>query len=282
MAPPFGKCVWCERDDFTVEHIIGHQFTKALGIPFPATSHWGDYVLPGPAEVALEDRVCDTCNRNWMRKLDNRVMQFMRPAFQREARVQLNLRKQETLAMWATKVALLMLLRRHDLALKYPELAAMSTGFVPADNFAAVERSKRRPPGNTHIWLAALDPRERLPEFVSTSGSFSNFEAEAVGRVFEPVPRGYFVLLGLGRVVVYVNGWEMDYTGPRPDDRPESVLGRGATRRIWPSAERMAEWPPPARVVTKHLEELVAVPADWRRPPQLRRRLVDPPEPAKP
>jgi hypothetical protein len=282
VAPPFGKCVWCERDDFTVEHIIGQQFTKALGVPFPATLYWGNYALPGNAEIALEDRVCDTCNRNWMRKLDNRVMQFMRPTVHREARVQLNLRKQETLAMWAAKVALLLILRRHDLQLKHPELSAMGSPFAPDDNFAAIERSKRRPPKHTRVWLASLDPRERMPKFIATSGSFSNLEAESYGQTQQLVPHGYFVVFGLGRLIVYINGWETAYTGPRQDDRPELVLGATAVRRIWPSTERTVEWPPPAHVVTNDLERLVQVPADWRGPPQLRRRLVEPPESAKP
>ncbi len=101
--------MWCERKDFTREHIIGHQVAKALDVTPPVKSYWGDFVMPGDkGEVYIDDRVCDTCNRNWMRKLDNKVMQFMRPSIRHEARVQIEAGQQELLAMWATKVALLL------------------------------------------------------------------------------------------------------------------------------------------------------------------------------
>lgn len=284
MSPPFGKCIWCERTDFTDEHVIGQQFTKLLGIDFPIKSYWGDATIPGNGEVVLKDRVCDTCNKNWMRKLDNKMIKAMRPAIRAGGRVQLNERQQEIVAMWATKVALLLALRLQDLALQHPELLVdMGDAVtVPDDNLAAVERDKKRPPKGTRVWIGATDPRDHSPKFMSCPGSFAIFEAETPGGLALPVPHGYFVLFGLGRLVVYLSGCESPYAPNPPDYSPVSVVGRNALRQIWPSAERVAEWPPPKLLLRQDLEGIVQMPADWPASPQGWRRLESPPKPPQP
>jgi hypothetical protein len=283
VTPPFGKCVWCERGDFTIEHVIGRQFAKAMQVPYPVRSYWGDFELPGDTgEIVLKDRVCDTCNRNWMRKLDDRMMKFMRPAIAQAERVQLDLRKQEILAMWAVKIALLLRLRAHDQVLAHPELAESAhSNFIPDDNFDAIERSKRKPPKRTTVWIGAVDPRDRLPKFIHCGGSFSTFETRPPGQIATPVERGYFELFGLNRVIFYVTGWEIAYQGTPPNIDPKTQIGRGTMQRVWPNTEQTIQWPPQRALRTEHLEGIVKMPADWGGPPQARRRLVSTPQTAE-
>lgn len=285
MTPPLEKCVWCERADFTEEHIIGRQFAKALRIPYPVQSHWGDFILPGnTGEITLRDRVCVACNTNWMRKLDNRIMKFMRPTIQDERRVQLKQGSQTALAMWATKIALLLRLRAHDLVLIHPELAEASRGggYVPDDNLQAITRCKSRPPNRTKVWIGSVHPQQDLPKFVHCGGNLGVFDdAQSSGLVL-PAPRGYFELFGLGRLVFYVSGWEIAYDGPAPDIDPQLVVGPRAMRRLWPNAEQVVEWPPPQRLSTNDLERMVNMPADWRKAPQRGGRRVGPPKPPQP
>jgi hypothetical protein len=281
--PPFGTCVWCERDHFAVEHIIGVQFAKALGIRYPVAQKWGFQPLPGKlAEISLENRVCLTCNQNWMRKLDNRVMQFLKPTIQHETPVELNLRKQETLAVWATKVALLLLLRQHDLTLAHPalnELVGAST-YVPGDNFEAMRKSKRRPPEHTRVWMGAVSPGEWVPGFIYTSGTIVSHDVTRSSRIGTRVRHGYYTLFGLRRLIFYVTGYRADApyaTDPEASRRAELFVDRPKVRRLWPSTERVLRWPPPDHLSTEDLERLVSVPATWRRPPQGRGGLVAPP-----
>jgi hypothetical protein len=280
VTPPLGKCVWCDGIDFTEEHIIGRQFAKALGIRYPVESHWGDFILPNNAsEITLRDRVCKTCNLNWMRKLDNRIMKFMRPSIHHEERTQLNQRKQAALATWATKVALLLQLRTHDLVVAHPELYESGFGYVPDDNLAAIRRCKSRPPERTRVWLGAVHSHDVLPKFAHCGGGLAAFEdSEQHNGLALPVRHGYFELFVLGRLVFYLTGWEIAYDKEMPDINPQAIVGGRAMRRIWPTSEQVTEWPPQQRLGTNDLERMVNMPADWSQSPQGRRRLVSTPQ----
>jgi hypothetical protein len=271
VTPPFGKCVWCERTDFTEEHIIGRQFTKAIGIGYPAVATWGDFRLPGRTGIVLKDRVCDTCNKNWMRKIDNKAISWIGPAL-RDDRIQLDQRKQEVVSMWATKVALLLALRHVDLIAQFPELAENgNTAWVPASSFAAIEKSKRRPPAGTSVWMGSLSVVQG-PPFLENVGWLMEHDLKRPGHAV----RGYLVLFRLRRFVIYVNGWEG--ASPRGDLTPAAFVSRRALRRIWPVNERVAEWPPPEMLTQNDWHSLTGPVPNGGRPPEGRRRLVGTPE----
>lgn len=120
--PSLGECIWCGKTEMTEEHVIDQQFAKALGVPYPVSSFWGDARLPGDTgEVKLEDRVCRTCNQNWMKKLDDQTIRFLRPALKSLGTIEMDLKQQRTFARWATKVALLLEIRAHDMTVKDPD-----------------------------------------------------------------------------------------------------------------------------------------------------------------
>jgi hypothetical protein len=280
MTPPRGKCVWCDRIDFTQEHIIGRQFTKALNIAHPVTQAWGDFILPGnTGEVVLDDRVCLTCNGSWMRKLDNKVMKFLHGPLSSGQRVQVNLRDQAILAVWATKIALLLALRSADLTETYPELVAMGSTYAPDDNFAALYKNLRRPPDGTSVWIGSIDPGEGWPQYASAGVALAAFEAVPPSQILQPVEHGYIEVFSLGSLIFCVNGWALDYKGNRPDVNPQGIVGRNAMAQIWPNTQSVVDWPPVKNLVTQDLERVVQTPADWRQPPQARTRLVRPQKP---
>jgi hypothetical protein len=279
VTPPFGKCVWCERTDFTEEHIIGRQFAKAVEISYPAPFFAGRFELPEHQGIVLNDRVCDTCNRNWMRKLDNKAMAAIGAALgPHETRIHLKEAQQRWVSMWATKVALLLQLQTIDLQARHPELAEIGDkAWVPDESFVAIEKDKRRPPDGTKVWIGALDSAHPLKaNYRERVGSFDAWEKTPSGLML-PQRRGYLVLFNLRRFVVYVNGFVA--TPDPPDLTP--LVGRKALRRIWPISERVAEWPPPQALGEGDLNQLTSSEAQITPPPEGWRRLVGPPKAPK-
>lgn len=275
-APPFGKCVWCERTDFTEEHILGRQFAKAIGVTFPVVT-WDRFRLPEKTGVVLNDRVCKTCNQNWMRKLDDKVMKCIAPAVRTGSRIQLNQREQAIVSVWATKIALLLALRQIDLIAKYPELqAAGNRAWLPDGIFEAVVKDLRRPPNGTQVWLGARPPGVPFRESV---GSMEDFEETSPGVFGNPVTTGYQVLFSLNRFAVYVFG-----CAPREvkSFSPAELIDPRALRRIWPSRERVAEWPPPEPLDAHSLHVLAPQPANPPSPPERGSWPVGPPQRRRP
>jgi hypothetical protein len=277
VTPPSGKCVWCERTDFTEEHIIGRQFAKAVGISYPLPFYAGPFELPERQGVVLNDRVCDTCNKNWMRKVDNKAMKGMGGALRpNEARIHLTQPHQQWVSMWATKVALLLQLQQIDLLARHPELAENGDrAWVPDEHFAAIEKDKRRPPVGTKVWIGSLHRSDPIKaKFWERVGSFDAWEKNTSAGLVLPQRCGYFVLFALRRFVVYVNGF---VATPDPPDLT-MLVGRGAFRRIWPISERVAEWPPPQTLSESDLSLLTNSEAQSTPPPEGWRRLVGTPE----
>lgn len=263
MPPARGQCVWCDSTDLTVEHVIGGQITKALAIPYPAETYWGRFKLPGTAgEITLRDRVCRTCNENWMRKLDNQMMRLLKPTIHHGAPVRLNEKEQTIVAMWATKVALLLQLRALDLIDDYPELAQFGSGYVPDDHLAIIRKTKSRPPKRTRVWLGAIDPRENLPKFMHGCAAFGRFEAVGSSQIVTPVDHGYHTLIGLSELLVVVAGWDANDAGEIVEYDAATLSNPRAVGRIWPHAERVVGWPPSERLRARDLDILVQSPAE--------------------
>jgi len=263
VIPPAGKCVWgCDSGKpFNQEHIIGKHVAKALDISFPVPMNWGDIHrstgeivdhgerLEDELKIVLADRVCERCNGQWMRKLDKRMLQFMWNTLRHEERVQLNAGKQQTLALWATKVGLLLALWFHDQPFDAEHLGP---SFAPADNFLAVGKHMR-PPERTRIWIGAIAPTVSVREFSMSASALYEIPTDA-----EPIPRGYYTVVQLKRLVLFVTGWELDYAdyvGQGPN--AEAIVRARALSRIWPMSERVVEWPPPSYLESDDLDNLV-------------------------
>jgi hypothetical protein len=264
VIPPAGSCVWgCESNaPFNREHIIGKQFAKALGMPFPIRVGWGDLHRPtglmgehgttteNELGIVLDDRVCKRCNENWMKKLDDRTMKFMWPALHHRGQVGINRKQQLDLARWATKVGLLLALYFHDQP-KDPRSQRKQRNYVPADNFTELFRNSAGLPRHTHVWFGAVAPTEVISEcFVSTEGI-----RDASG------PVGYYTTIRLRRLVFFVTGLSIAYEHPVDDwidaerivDKPKTMTP------IWPAREPIIEWPPPRHLYARELARLIQV-----------------------
>jgi len=262
MGPQFGECVWgCGSDaPFNQEHIIGRQFAKALGMPFPVPIKWGDIerstgreIMHGEAlekelAICLDDRVCERCNGNWMKKLDDLTVRFMRPALEHEGRVQLESKKQLHVARWANKVGLLLALWFHDQPMD-SRSHRKGRNYVPANNFTRLYEKSRELPKYTRIWVGAIDPALPVSECFVTADSIRS----ASGSV------GYLAAFRLKRIVFFVSRLDVTYDGPLEDwPNPERVTkDRRAMRRLWPTSERVIEWPPPARLQADDLDAVI-------------------------
>jgi hypothetical protein len=268
VAPPFGKCVWdCDSArPFNREHIIGKQVAKAFGMPFPVPMKWGEVErhtgamiergerMEDGLEIVLEERVCERCNGQWMRKLDEKMLKFMWSTLRHEKRVQLNAGNQATLAQWAVKVGPLLALWFHDETLQYPELGHRGASDVPTDNFLAVGR-RMKPADRTRIWVAAIDATVPISEFFAVASPIYSPDDQP-----ERIPRGYYSLFHLRRMLFFVSGWEVAYPGNVGDwPNPEPIVrDPRAMSRISPLSERVVEWPPPARLESNDLDKLIA------------------------
>jgi hypothetical protein len=261
VIPPLGKCVWdCGSDSpFNEEHIIGRQFAKALGMPFPVPVSWGDIrrttgeqiqhgeQLEDELGITLKHRVCERCNGKWMKRLDDLTARFMRPALRHEQRVRLNDKQQLTLSRWANKVGLLLAIWFHDQP-KDARSHRKGRNYVPADNFARLYRSSGLP-HRTRVWFGAVDPTLPIRECFVTTDSIST----------ESGPVGYYTAFRLKRLLFVVSGLALGYDGPVEDwPNPQLLAGdRHSMTRLWPIRERVVEWPPPARLTTDDLDKIV-------------------------
>jgi hypothetical protein len=113
---PSSECVWgCGRSNFNREHVIGRQFANSLDLPYPMVMRWGSYGRTGrELEVVVENRVCEGCNGRWMKKLDDDVKDILGPSITDAAPVTLTPGRQKTVARWALKVGLPLMLWTHD------------------------------------------------------------------------------------------------------------------------------------------------------------------------
>ena len=265
MIPAAGQCVWgCgSNQPFNREHIIAKQIAKALGMPFPVPMSWGDIRrstgrqiehgerLENELAITLDDRVCQRCNGQWMKKSDDRMLKF---TLRNADRVQLDAKQQAVLALWANKVGLLLALWLHDQPLTDPEITGVGKSYAPADNFLALFK-RQKPPDRTRIWIGAVADTAAVREVGVRA---SQIRASREGTA--PVSCGYYTLFHLKRLVFFVSGWDIEWSDEILDwPNPERVLPDSrAMRRISPLRERVVEWPPPARLEADDLNKLIS------------------------
>ncbi len=264
MIPPSGTCVWgCESGQpFNREHIIGRQFAKALGVRLPIEMRWGDIQrgtqrsirtgvrTENELAVYLDNRVCARCNGKWMKRLDDRTTNLLRPALEHEQPVALNPKKQLLVARWATKVGLLLALWLHDQPLTDPEIRQIGHSYAPADNFTSLYANQHGLPDRTRVWIGALHLSVPAAEcFVAANQIESN-----IG------PTGYYAVFCLKRLVFFVTGLELAYSGETIDGWPdprEVIRDPRALAPIWPRSETTLTWPQAPRLVVGDLAAVV-------------------------
>jgi hypothetical protein len=102
--------------------------------------------------------------------------------------------------------------------------------------------------------MAGVSPAIPVSEFFVT--------ATGINITVSPTPIGYYAFVKLKRLVFFVTGLELSYQGPIPDDWPNPVHvvhDRRAVKRLWPPSESVVEWPPPARLESDDLDNLVQI-----------------------
>src|SRR5271163_4694562 len=183
MLGPSTDCVWgCGRNNFNREHVIGRQFANRLDLPHPMVMRWGSYgSMRAELEVVVEDRVCTGCNGRWMKKLDDEVREILGPSIMEGATVSVARGEQRTVARWALKVGLLLMLWTHDECEEHPELLAdirtqegreHDEPYVPLDDFRWMGQ-RHEPPPHAAIWLGCWPGRVDLPPYFSSVSALS-------------------------------------------------------------------------------------------------------------
>jgi hypothetical protein len=274
VIPNPGMCVWgCGRRSFNREHIIGNQVVKALGMPEDTTLKWGKHRERnrGRFEVVLPDRVCQECNAKWMRKLDNRMMGFMRNTLMTGAPVELTTTRQLTLAYWATKVALLNEVYLHD-ENERKDVDDVGVYFAPDDNLHAVYKYNR-PPKLTRVWVGSRADTPEALFFIHTTGIVVPEPDRDLATFCIPEykpenqyqrQRGFSSMFALRHLVFLVRGWELSYEagdldglGDPDADAPDSMLP------IWPNSAESVHWPPPHQLSTDEIGQITGTPPEW-------------------
>jgi hypothetical protein len=156
--------------------------------------------------------VCRDCNNTWMSTIENDVKDLI-TALVDQTRV-IDRREQELLALWATKVALL--------------LDAASDNPVIPRGFGHDLRIHKRPHAGVHVWTAAyVEPTDTLA--VRTW----RIMAEDEDRV-----TGLLITFTIPKIAFQVFFPFFDGELARLEDFADSVF------RLWPPEGRAIDWPP--------------------------------------
>lgn len=149
-----GRCVFCESESVTKEHVFAKSLTKLFdGQGGAGTDHIVRHVHSHPERgdttvkraktfALLSRKMCRTCNGGWMRKADENVRPLL-AAFARNEPVVLTRVEQERLAFWTTKTLFALL-----------TLEPKEFRFATADRYHELNQ-ERRPLGGSQVWLGA-------------------------------------------------------------------------------------------------------------------------------
>jgi hypothetical protein len=220
-------------------------------MPFPVPISWGEIeratgrdfehgqTVEKELAICTDDRVCERCNAQWMRRLDNRAAQALRPALRASECVRLDQKKQLMVSRWATKVGLLLALWFHDQPIS-AQSHLKAPVYAPADNFHRLYSRSKTLPENTGVWFAAMDRTVPISEcFIMASTVSERTSGE---------PAGYYSVFRLRSVLFFVCGFSLAHKVPPAESLNPAVCPRDprAMRRLWPTRETVVEWPPPA------------------------------------
>ncbi len=273
-VPPKGECVWgCGRSDWAVEHIFGtNTLAKRLGITLPIHTQIGDGERD--SEIVLVDRVCKRCNNGWMQRWDNLMLDFMGGAITHgpRARVELSKGRQERLARWAIKVALLLEVFLHDMREAHPDFG-ISPAHASPDHFHKLKGG--HPQKGTRVCVGAADSRFALLPVAWMSMAITVPEETASGIALLR-NRGYHCWFNLRHVVFLVMGWDEGNEDAVADDVLDGAKRfPGVLQQIWPVAPERVYWPPKGRLAPQEAASLIKTYDEW---PHTGNRPVLPPE----
>jgi hypothetical protein len=146
------RCIFCGRSDtLTGDHVISRAVRRELRIKSNVVRHYGDQTREmGDALSVIVKPVCVGCNGGWMSRLERDVVSFFGVAFRAAATVDLDPSRQERLATWAIKTALL--LEVYTVRLPYPDRRA----YVPEGCLRWLAGHSSPPPG-AKVWLGFID-----------------------------------------------------------------------------------------------------------------------------
>jgi hypothetical protein len=219
------SCLFCRRDEATVEHVIPKEMSRRLWEVSPFTPKHGA-PLPRPAKalrfyhskyVDLKvSAACKNCNGQYFNQLQLASRPFWHPAIGGED-VSLDTRLKRSVATWAYKTALLLPLPDRSRSEWEPSVGA----------FARDLRIQSRPPVGVRIWAGRYDLRDDFPEHV-VIGRVGELHLASQGAEFV----GVQILLTIGYLLFVVIYW--------PHDGPDGI--RQENERF-PSSHFLQLWP---------------------------------------
>lgn len=242
------SCLFCGRDEATVEHIIPKEMSRRLREVSPFTSEH-DAPLPKPPgahrfyhskivdlKVAA---VCRRCNGEFFNKLQEASKPFWYSAVAGDP-VGLSLVLKRATATWAYKTALL---------LPLPGMPRQNWE-TTIGGLARDLRLTGRPQAGARVWSARYDLRDDFPEH-TVIGRIGELHVRRRGIEFV----GVHVLFTVGYMMFVVIYW--------PRSMPDQIPGEAETypasnfEVFWPIYSSESHWPPRHLFSYKEGDQLV-------------------------
>jgi hypothetical protein len=172
--------MFCGRDGLTREHLWPEWIGRDVFINgdrqvvhFEEGNHAGRQRYrewPQTTFNVVARIVCDLCNNGWMSDLETQVREFVSPMATATTVTALDLRRQELIARWATKMAMVFergsLIDRRRYYRAY-DLARLKDGLLP-DGISVWVAWLRRGMGCRIHWFPLLDDRHAFSGHVAT------------------------------------------------------------------------------------------------------------------
>jgi hypothetical protein len=230
-------CIFCDREaTLTLEHatplwlknvLPGEgRFYHRRGTPDGPTWTWTESWPQDEPDFKVK-RVCGTCNSVWLSDLEKAAQPILTPMIHGEP-MTLGAEEAETVAMWATKTALV-----------FNALDAAEWRVAPPEH-ARELHDTRKPPARTFVWLSATNEEAG---FSRRAFGYTGLKdaLDRAAHVHGQPPPWYCNTIIVGRLVLFPAWLPADY-GQVPKCRGQ--LAR-ALVRVWPFRAPVA-WPPPA------------------------------------
>jgi len=233
MAPTQAACIFCGQTDgqLTYEDVYPKWIRKVLGIKGKRVTLEQGGLSRRPVRVTRNltvrlGGVCAGCNNGWMSRLETSTRKVMAPAMQGRE-VHLSSGDQALVALWATKMALL---------LERSMIDIRGRGFAPASHFKWLH-DNHSPPPTTRVWIGAVRDFGDHPAWGHTATMQHGAE----------ISEGYLAAFTVGHVLFQVLGIENLTVRPVGDGPIALPLRDGRYLvPIWPDLLPEVIWPPPS------------------------------------
>ena len=224
------------------EHVISKTVRKQLPSTARITGTFaGRSKTRGVLYCVIRKSVCHTCNRGWMRELEDYVVETIGPEIGSADRIRLDPLACERLATWAIKTGLL---------LEFSTSLHGNGAYVPTDNLRWLARH-RTPPPRSKVWIAGIEYGRRYSwsQGMSLNGPSGN--GVGVVTTFSVGSFGFQVLalneedgddVELLRTLAAI---EPPQYVPNPT---EEIWPGDATEIAWPIRDRLLEVSAPSEV----------------------------------